>query len=141
MAQPPDDPRLPPGDPLSPGREAPRHPSGLPAPPPEERGGFTGGYSSPPPPGAFGTAATGAVPVPAGGRYALAGWWSRVAAALIDGIIVGIGAVLIMALFGSVFSIGFFASDEAGVVAVIVGLMLSFVAIAVVALLYAPLLM
>jgi uncharacterized RDD family membrane protein YckC len=141
MAQPPDDPRFPPGDPLSPGPEAPRHESGLPAPPPEERGGFTGGYSSPPPPGAFGTPATGAVPVPAGGRYALAGWWSRVAAALIDGIIIGIGAVLIMALFGSVFSIGFFASDEAGVVAVIVGLMLSFVAIAVVALLYAPLLM
>jgi uncharacterized RDD family membrane protein YckC len=46
-----------------------------------------------------------------------------------------------MALFGSVFSIGFFASDEAGVVAVIVGLMLSFVAIAIVALLYAPLMM
>ena len=28
---------------------------------------------------------------PSTGRYALAGWWSRVGAALIDGIIVGIG--------------------------------------------------
>jgi uncharacterized RDD family membrane protein YckC len=75
------------------------------------------------------------------GRYALAGWWSRVGAAVIDGIIVGIGAVLILALFGSVFSVGFFASDEAGIVSLIVGLLLSFLAIAIVALLYAPLMM
>jgi uncharacterized RDD family membrane protein YckC len=121
---------LTPGDPLSPGPEAPRHESGLP------------GYTSPPPPGAFGGAATAPPPViPVTGRHALAGWWSRVGAAIVDGIIIGIGALLIMALFGSVFSIGFFASDEAGVVAVVVGLMLSFVAIAIVALLYAPLMM
>ena len=75
------------------------------------------------------------------GRYALAGWWSRVAAALIDGVIIGIGALLIMALFGSVFSAGFFASDEAGIASVVVGLLLSFGAIAIVALLYAPLMM
>jgi uncharacterized RDD family membrane protein YckC len=111
------------------------------APRPEAPGGFTGGYSSPPPPGAFGTPPTGVTAAPGTGRHALAGWWSRVVATLIDGIIVGAGAVLIMALFGSVFSIGFFASDEAGVAAVIVGLLLSFVAIAIVALLYAPLLM
>jgi uncharacterized RDD family membrane protein YckC len=79
--------------------------------------------------------------VPSSGRYALAGWWSRVGATLIDGIIIGIGALLIMALFGSVFSVGFFASDEAGIVSLIVGLLLSFVAIAIVALLYAPLMM
>jgi uncharacterized RDD family membrane protein YckC len=117
------------GDPLSPGPEAPRHESGLP------------GYSSPPPPGAFGGPATAPPPVPVTGRYALAGWWSRVGATIIDGIIVGVGALLILALFGSVFSVGFFASDEAGIVSVIVGLMLAFVAIAIVALLYAPLMM
>jgi uncharacterized RDD family membrane protein YckC len=122
---------LTPGDPLAPGADAPRHPSGLP------------GYSSPPPPGAFGTATSGPfpVPAPATGRYALAGWWSRVGAAIVDGIIVGIGALLILLLFGSVFSIGFFASNEAGVLSLIVGLMLAFAAIAIVALLYAPLLM
>jgi uncharacterized RDD family membrane protein YckC len=120
---------LTPGDPLAPGPEAPRHPSGLP------------GYTSPPPPGAFGTP-PGDVPVaPATGAYALAGWWSRVGAALIDGLIVGIGALAILALFGSVFSAGFFAGDEIGVVSLIVGLLLSFVAIAIVALLYAPLMM
>ena len=120
---------LTPGDPLSPGPEAPRHPSGLP------------GYTSPPPPGAFGGTPGAAPAVPATGRHALASWWSRVGSTIIDGIIIGAGALLIMALFGSVFSIGFFASDEAGVVAVIGGLMLSFVAIAIVALLYAPLMM
>jgi uncharacterized RDD family membrane protein YckC len=123
---------LTPGDPLAPGPEAPRHESGLP------------GYSSPPPPGAFGGAVPAGplpAPAPATGRYPLAGWWSRVGATLIDGIIVGIGALLIMALFGSVFSVGFFASDEAGIVSLIVGLMLSFVAIAIAALLYAPLMM
>jgi uncharacterized RDD family membrane protein YckC len=118
------------GDPLGPRPEAPRHESGL------------AGYTSPPPPGALGAGTTAPVgPVPSSGRYALAGWWSRVGATLIDGIIVGIGALLILALFGSVFSVGFFASDEAGIVSLIVGLLLSFVAIAIVALLYAPLMM
>ncbi len=134
MSDPPDDRGLTSGDPLAPGPEAPRHPSGLPAP-------DSGGYTSPPPPGAFGTAAPAAAPVPATGRYALASWWSRVGAAVIDGLIIGAGALLIVALFGSVFSVGFFASDQAGVVAVVVGLMLSFLAIAIVALLYAPLMM
>ena len=45
------------------------------------------------------------------------------------------------ALFGSIFSVGFFDSEETGVVALIVGLMLGFLAIAIVALLYAPLMM
>jgi uncharacterized RDD family membrane protein YckC len=124
------DPGLTPGDPLAPGPEPPRHESGLP------------GYTSAPPPGAVGGAGTAAqASVPSTGRYALAGWWSRVGATLIDGIIVGIGALLIMALFGSVFSVGFFASDEAGIVSLVVGLLLSFVAIAIVALFYAPLMM
>jgi uncharacterized RDD family membrane protein YckC len=138
MSERPNDPGLTSGDPLAPGPELPRHESGLPAAPSED---FTGGYSSPPPPGAFGPTAPAPAPAPVTGRYALAGWWSRVGATLIDGIIVGIGAVLIVALFGSVFSVGFFASDEAGVVSLIVGLLLSFLAIAIVALLYAPLMM
>jgi uncharacterized RDD family membrane protein YckC len=120
---------LTPGDPLAPGPEARRHPSGL------------TGYTSAPPPGAFGTPPGDVPTAPVTGAYALAGWWSRVGAAIVDGIIVGIGALAILALFGSVFSIGFFASDEAGIVSLIVGLMLSFVAIAIIALLYAPLMM
>ncbi len=129
MSDRPNDPGITPGDPLAPGPEAPRHESGLP-----------GGYSSPPPPGAFGTPAATA-PAPVSGRYVLSGWWSRAGAALIDGLIIGIGALLITALFGSVFSVGFFASDEAGVVSLIVGLFLASIAVAIVALIYAPLMM
>src|SRR5919112_764890 len=124
MSERPTEPGLTPGDPLSPGSDPPRHESGLPAYEPSAPG-FSGGYSSPPPPGAFG-APTQTAPV-AAGRYTLAGWWSRVGAAVIDGLIIGIGAVLILALFGSIFSIGFFDSDETGVAALVIGLMLSFV--------------
>jgi uncharacterized RDD family membrane protein YckC len=123
------------GDPLAPAPDPPRHESGLPGYEPGS------GYSSSPPPGAFGTPAQTAPAVPSAGRYQLAGWWSRVGAALIDGLIIGIGALVIMAIFGSVFSVGFFDSEETGVIALVVGLMLSFVAIAIVALLYAPLMM
>jgi uncharacterized RDD family membrane protein YckC len=138
MSDSPNDPGMTSGDPLAPGPDAPRRESGLPGDEPAAPGS---GYSSPPPPGAFGAPAYAAPPVAAAGRYQLAGWWSRVGAALIDGLIISVGALLILVLFGSVFSIGFFESEETGVVALVVGLMLSFVAIAIVALLYAPLMM
>ena len=146
MSERPNDPRVTPGDPLSPAPEAPRHESGLPgfSPSPSRPDeGFAGGYSSPPPPGAYGTPAAVA-PAPVAGRYALAGWWSRVGATLIDGIIIGVGAILITILIGSLFSIGFAGEDDssdAGVIAAVIGLMLGFLAIAIVALLYAPLMM
>jgi uncharacterized RDD family membrane protein YckC len=138
MSESPREPGMTPGDPLSPGPEAPRHESGLPAPPPADP---STGYSSPPPPGAFGASAYAAAPVPAAGRYTLASWWSRVGAQLLDGVIVTVGALVILVVFGSVFSIGFFADDETGVVALILGLVLAAVAIAIVSLLYAPLMM
>lgn len=145
MSERPNDPDMTSGDPLAPGPDAPRHDSGLPGHEPDRPrsvpDGFSDGYSSPPPPGAFGPPAHAAAPVAASGQYQLAGWWPRVGATLIDGLIVGVGALIILAVFGSVFSVGFFASEETGVVALIVGLMLSFLAIAVVALLYAPLMM
>ena len=82
--------------------------------------------------------------MPVTGRYALASWWSRAGAALIDGVIIGVGALLVTFLFGSLFSIGFAGDDDpsgADVAALIVGLLLWFVAVAVIALLYAPLMM
>jgi uncharacterized RDD family membrane protein YckC len=142
MSERPQDPGITPGDPLAPGPEAPRD---EPAPgahaAPAEPGGYAGGYTSPPPPGAFGPPAHATTPAPAAGRYALAGWWSRVGATLIDALIIGAGALLILVLFGSVFSVGFFASDETGVVAVVIGLMLGALAVAIVSLIYAPLMM
>jgi uncharacterized RDD family membrane protein YckC len=137
MSESPRDAGLTPGDPLGPGPEAPRHESGLPAAEPPAPG-----YSSTPPPGAFGPPAfTATPPVPVAGRYTLASWWSRVGAALIDGIIVTVGALLILLLFGSVFSVGFFGGNDSGVAALIVGLLLGSLAVAIVALLYAPLMM
>jgi uncharacterized RDD family membrane protein YckC len=145
MSESPRDPGLTPGDPLGPGPESPRHESGLPAPPPAPapslpRSEPAPGYSSPPPPGAFG-AAFAAAPGPVAGRYTLAGWWSRVGATLLDGVILLVGAFLILLLFGSVFSVGFFADDQTGVVALIVGLFFAVIAITIVSLLYAPLMM
>src|SRR4051794_4626344 len=135
MSEPPNDSSgLTPGDPL--GHELSR---GRPAYAPPEAGQ---GYTSPPPPGALGGAtAYAAAPVPAAGRLTLAGWWSRVGATLIDAIIVGVGAILITLLFGAVFSIGFAASDEAGAVSLVVGLMLAVLAFTIGSLLYAPVMM
>ncbi|HYI17676.1 MAG TPA: RDD family protein, partial [Solirubrobacteraceae bacterium] len=110
-----------PGDPLSPPpEEEQRHESGLP--------GFSSGYSSSPPPGAVGGSWASSPAVPSSGQYALAGWWSRVGAALIDGLILFVGWIVIMALFGAVFSVGFFASEETGTASLVVGLMLSVLA-------------
>ena len=144
MSERPNDPGLTPGDPPGsrPGCAAARvRAARLRARRPQTApGGYSGGYSSPPPPGAFGRARH-AARSPVTGQYQLAGWWSRVGATLIDGLIISVGALIILALFGSVFSVGFFASEETGVASLIVGLMLSVVAIAIVALLYAPLMM
>ena len=119
MSERPNDPGLTSGDPLAPGPEAPRHESGLP--------GLRAGSVRSPRPAASRAAtrprrrpARSARPParrPSRGRYALAGWWSRVGAALIDGIIIGVGALADPgACSASVFSVGFFASDEAGIV-------------------------
>ena len=103
-----------------------------------------GGYTSPPPPGAGGVgtgAPVGVAPAAVAGRYVLAGWWSRAGAQLIDGIIVGIGAAILFVVITAPFSVGFFASDNTGVVALIVGAVLAIICVSVVALLYAPALM
>jgi uncharacterized RDD family membrane protein YckC len=73
-----------------------------------------------------------------GGRYVLAGWWSRVGAALIDGIIISVVAVALLAIFG----VGFASTDsDTGAGALVVGALISGLAFAVAALLYAPLMM
>ena len=114
---------LTPGDPL--GSEAPERPRH--------------GYTSAPPPGAGGP-----VPSYAGavaGRPQLSGWWRRVGAAIVDGLIVGIGSAILFVAITAPFSIGFFANDTVGVVAVIVGALLAILCVAVVSFLYAPFLM
>jgi len=52
-----------------------------------------------------------------------------------------IGALIILAIGWMVFSVGFFDDQDTGFISLIVGLMLGFVAVAIVALLYAPMMM
>jgi uncharacterized RDD family membrane protein YckC len=99
------------------------------------------GYTTVPPPGAGGPPAPSAAPGVLAGRYELSGWWRRVGAQIVDGLIVGVGAVALLVAITAPFSIGFFAGDDIGVVSVAVGVLLSIVCIAIVALLYAPAMM
>ena len=98
----------------------------------------TTGYTSPPPPGAGGPAPEFAAVM---GAYTLAGWWRRVGAHLIDAVIIGVIAFILLVAITAPFSIGFFVNDTVGAGAVIVGALFSLVCIFVAALLYAPLLM
>jgi uncharacterized RDD family membrane protein YckC len=95
----------------------------------------TTGYTSPPPPGAGG-------PAPAfesvAGAYTLSGWWRRVGAHVIDGIIIGALALVLLVAITAPFSVGFFVNDTVGVGAVIVGLLFACLCVFVAALVYAP---
>ena len=107
-----------------------RRPLGQPPPP--------GGPERPLPPTPAVPVAPKLPPVPAGGPYVLSGWWRRVAATLIDGALISLGALVILALFGGLFSIGFLGGDKAGTASLIVGVLLGLVAVMIAALLYAP---
>jgi uncharacterized RDD family membrane protein YckC len=68
-----------------------------------------------------------------------AGWWRRVGAALVDVVLINIPAALAsIAVFGGVAGLG---DDEAGFFAAILGILLYLFLLALVAILYAPLLM
>jgi len=137
------------GDPLGggPQREPERDPFGRPGvtrgPEAPERPEQSAGYTTSPPPGAGGD-----VPVyqqvsqpSAFGQHMLASWGSRVGAQLIDGLIIGAGALLLFLVFGAVFSAGFAAGEDAGIASLILGALLWVACVAVVALIYAPALM
>jgi uncharacterized RDD family membrane protein YckC len=96
------------------------------------------GYTTAPPPGAGGPVPEFDTPA---GHYVLSGWWRRVGAACVDGIIiVAVAGVLLVAITAP-FSIGFFVNDGVGVAAVIVGLIFACICVFIAALLYAPAMM
>ena len=101
----------------------------------------TPGYTTTPPPGAGGPPIASFGASELAGRYVLAGWWSRVGAALIDSVIIGVGAVVLLIAITAPFSIGFFAGEDAGWVSIMVGLFLAVICVSIMALLYAPALM
>jgi uncharacterized RDD family membrane protein YckC len=129
------------GDPLGGGAEPPRHESGLPGPPPAtERPSTAPGYGPPPPPGAGGPIAP-PFEANAMGRYVLASWLSRVGAQLIDGLIIGAGALILFLPIGAALGIGAANDSDTGVGAAIVGLLFWVVCVTIIAFLYAPILM
>ena len=144
MTERPSDSGLSSGDPLGGGGapEPPRHESGLPgAPPAPERPGTAPGYGSPPPPGAGGPVAQSYAGSSVMGRYVLATWLSRVGAQLIDGLIIGVGALILFLPIGAALGVGAASDSDTGVGAAIVGLLFWVLCVTIVALLYAPILM
>jgi uncharacterized RDD family membrane protein YckC len=101
----------------------------------------TPGYTTAPPPGAGGPPIASFGETDLAGRHLLAGWWSRVGAALIDSVIVGVGGLLLLVAITAPFSIGFFAGEDAGWISIVVGLFLAIICVSIMALLYAPALM
>jgi uncharacterized RDD family membrane protein YckC len=71
----------------------------------------------------------------------LSGWWPRAGAQVIDWLIVGFGGLLLLVAITAPFSIGFFADDTVGVVAIGVGLVIGVLCVSLVALFYAPAMM
>jgi uncharacterized RDD family membrane protein YckC len=99
------------------------------------------GYTTTPPPGAGGPPVAATAPGAVAGRYTLAGWWSRAGALIVDGLIVGIGGVLLAIAITAPFSIGFFAGEDAGIASLFVGFLLAVICVSIAALFYAPWLM
>jgi len=143
-----------PSGPQSPGPQSPG-PGALPGGsipgsslgPQSPQGSQPPGYGGPQSPGYTG-------PVPPGGwqqppayrpgvqsQAPLAGWGARLGAWIIDGLIVVVPALIVLAVLGA----GVLASSEgnsdAGVIAFVGGLILTFLVIAVISFIYAPLLM
>ncbi len=98
------------------------------------------GYVTTPPPGAGGPPVA-AAPGALAGRQVLAGWWSRVGALLIDGLIIGIGSIILLIAITAPFSVGFFADENVGIVSIVVGLLFATLCVTIVAFLYAPAMM
>jgi uncharacterized RDD family membrane protein YckC len=122
---------LTPGDPLG--------GSGTPPAEREREGGLWSGdqgYTTPAPPGAGGPAPSFMGGPPS--RPALASWGSRVVAQIVDGIIVCLLAAIVLALLAA---LGLTVDTSGGTAAFIVTIAFAAVAIAIGALLYAPILM
>jgi uncharacterized RDD family membrane protein YckC len=98
------------------------------------------GYTSPPPPGAGGFPSQSPYGAPAG-NWQLAGWWSRVGAQLIDGLVIGVASTIIIVLLVAIGATGFLANDTAGWIGVVLTSLFAGLAVLAVVICYAPLMM
>ena len=138
-ASPPPGPQSPSGPP-----PGPQSPSGGPQPPPGlEPPGYSGpqspAYTGPVPPGGWQQP-----PAPGAGfqsRGQLASWGSRLGAFIIDGLIVIVPALILLSVLGAGALASSGGDSEAGLIAFVGGLIVTFLVIAVISFLYAPLLM
>jgi uncharacterized RDD family membrane protein YckC len=80
-------------------------------------------------------------PTTPGGSHVLAGWGRRAVAHIIDMVIIGVGAVILFVAITAPFSVGFFASKDVGIGALVVGALIAVACVSVVALVYAPAMM
>jgi uncharacterized RDD family membrane protein YckC len=99
------------------------------------------GYTSPPPPGASGMPTQSPYGTAPAGTWQLAGWWSRVGAQIIDAIVIGVIATVILLVLGAIGATGFIADDTAGAVTVILALFVGGLCAVAAAIVYAPLMM
>jgi uncharacterized RDD family membrane protein YckC len=77
-----------------------------------------------------------------GQRYVLSGWWRRVGAQLIDGIVIGVVVTIIIILItAAAGGVGFLGGDTTGYGGIVLGLLFSMLIATAVALLYAPMYM
>jgi uncharacterized RDD family membrane protein YckC len=109
-------------------------------PPAPERPAPGYGASSPPP-GAGGPIAPVAYGDDVMGRYVLAGWWPRAGAQVIDGLIIGAGAVVLFIPAAAALGIGAASGNHTGFGAVVAALVFWVVCVAAISVLYAPVLM
>jgi uncharacterized RDD family membrane protein YckC len=123
---------------LLPEPPAPRPPGSVPPPGWEGPAGYAG---RPVPPGA--TLPPRPLGAPASApEYALAGWWRRVFAYLIDAVVIGVVVTLIIVIItGAAGGVGFLGGDATGYGGIVAGLLFSTLIATGVALLYAPLYM
>jgi uncharacterized RDD family membrane protein YckC len=98
------------------------------------------GYTTTPPPGAGGIA-TEPFNAPAAGQWQLSGWWRRVGAHLIDGVVIAVIAGIFFGIFAAFAGAGFLVGDTTGYIAAVLGIIGFGLCIIVAALLYAPLMM
>ncbi len=98
--------------------------------------GGPAGYTSPAPPGAGGPRPS--VAAGPAGRPVLASWGRRALAQVVDAVIIGVGALILVLLLTA---LGFSADSDSGLVAYILFALVSVLAFTVVAFLYAPLMM
>jgi uncharacterized RDD family membrane protein YckC len=109
--------------------------------PPRTEAPTVPGYTTLPPPGAGGPPVAAAAPGQLGGRFVLSGWWRRVGAFLIDGLIVTVAAAALTIAIIAPLSLGDLSEDELTLLAYFVTVMIAIVCVTIVALLYAPAMM